>query len=101
MKYEQDFDEGSSQWGHPHVSALDIYSLRVVQKAMEEGLYMLDLPAVSGFAEVVQCIVDEAAHTHRLSMSSAVMLQEVLLRKHHHVHKATFWESITGVNCAM
>ena len=101
MKYEQDFDEGSSQWGHPHVSALDIYSLGVVQKAFEEGLYMLDLPAVNGFAEVVQCIVDEAVRTHQLPTSSAVMLQEVLLRRHHHVHKATFWESITGVNCAM
>lgn len=65
MKYEQEFDEGSSQWGHPHVSALEVYSLRVVQKAMGEGQYLLDLPAVSGFAEMVQCTVDEAVHTHR------------------------------------
>ena len=49
MKYEQEFDEGSNQWGHPHVSALKFSSLRVVHKALEEGLYMLDLPAVNSF----------------------------------------------------
>lgn len=98
MKYEQEFDEGSSQWGHPHVSALKIHSLRVVQKAMEEGLYMLDLPAVSSFAGVVQCALDEAVRTHQLALSSAVMLQEVLLMKHNHVHESTFWESIRGVH---
>ena len=99
MKYEQEFDEGSSQWGHPHVSALEVYSLRVVQKAMEEGLYLLDLPAVSGFAEVVQCVVDEAVRTHRLAVSSAAMLQEVLLLRLNHAQESTLWESITGVNC--
>lgn len=97
MKYEQEFDEGSSQWGHPHVSALEFSSLRVVHKAMEEGLYMLDLPAVNSFAEVLQCTLDEAVRTHQLSLSSAVTLQEVLLRKHNHVHESTFWESIRGV----
>lgn len=76
MKYEQEFDEGSSQWGHPHVSALEVHSLRVVQKAMEEGLYMLELPALSSFAEVVQCALDEAVRTHQLALSSAVMLQK-------------------------
>ena len=99
MKYEQEFDEGSNQWGHPHVSALKFSSLRVVHKALEEGLYMLDLPAVNSFTEVLRCTLAEAVRTHQLAQSSAATLQEVLLRKHmyNNVHESTFWESIRGV----
>lgn len=86
IKLEEDVEECANRWGKPHIPCLTYGSLRELERNLQNGAVLLDLPRGS-LLSISEAVVDEIKVLKKLEDEECHTIKAVLLTRREHQYQ--------------